>query len=176
MAGATASPTTASPPEPHRTRPQAGGTASASKARSRRLAATCMSWSQVCSNPRACAGPLWSAGLDLRRPRHAAGKVAAATRAAASRRAIVVFASEGRSIGGHGNVRRRAAARSARGRSLSRAVAVDELEAARDALARFITTYGGNRRRSTSRSWPKSLCRLRVRQADDLSAIPGAPG
>jgi hypothetical protein len=54
-------------------------------------------------------------------------------------------------------------------------VAVDELEAARDALERFVATYGGEPPPVDVEELAGSLCRLRVRQADDLSAIPGAP-
>jgi hypothetical protein len=57
----------------------------------------------------------------------------------------------------------------------SPAAAVDELEAARDALARFVATYGGEPPPVDVEELAESFCRLRVRRADDLSAIPGAP-
>ncbi len=58
----------------------------------------------------------------------------------------------------------------------SPAVAVDELEAARDALGRFTTIYGGTPPPVDVEELAESLCCLRVRRADDLSDIPGAPG
>jgi hypothetical protein len=57
----------------------------------------------------------------------------------------------------------------------SPAVAMDELEAARDALGRFTETYGGNPPPVDVEELAESLCCLRVRMADDLTAVAGAP-
>lgn len=52
---------------------------------------------------------------------------------------------------------------------------MDEAAAALQALARFTDTYGGNPPPVDVEELAESLCCLRVRLADDLSAIPGAP-
>lgn len=50
-----------------------------------------------------------------------------------------------------------------------------EVEAARAALARFSATYGGDVPPVDVEELAASLYRLRVRQADDLGAVPEAP-
>jgi hypothetical protein len=52
---------------------------------------------------------------------------------------------------------------------------MDELQAARDALGRFTATYGGEPPPVDVEELAESLCCLRVRLADDLAAVPGAP-
>ncbi|MDX6593596.1 MAG: hypothetical protein QOJ13_2792 [Gaiellales bacterium] len=52
---------------------------------------------------------------------------------------------------------------------------MDEVGAARDALRRFVLTYGAKPPPVDVDELAESLCRLRVRRADDLSALPGAP-
>jgi hypothetical protein len=52
---------------------------------------------------------------------------------------------------------------------------MDETAVALQALRRFTDTYGGNPPPVDVEELAESLCCLRVRLADDLSAIPGAP-
>ena len=52
---------------------------------------------------------------------------------------------------------------------------MDELDAARDALERFSATYGGSPPPVEVKELAESLCCLRVRVADDLTAVAGAP-
>src|SRR5207244_13077003 len=53
---------------------------------------------------------------------------------------------------------------------------MDEVAAAQAALDRFTRAYGLNAPPVDVDELAESLCCLRVRQADDLSAVPGAPG
>jgi hypothetical protein len=57
----------------------------------------------------------------------------------------------------------------------SRAARMDEQAAAAETLARFLATYGGTPPPVDVDELAESLCCLRVRLADDLSAVPGAP-
>ena len=52
---------------------------------------------------------------------------------------------------------------------------MDEVAAARDALGRFVSTYGGSPPPVDVVELAESLCRLRVHFADDLGAVAGAP-
>lgn len=52
---------------------------------------------------------------------------------------------------------------------------MDEVAAARQALERFVDTYAQDPPPVDVEELAASLCRLRVREADDLSAVPGAP-
>jgi hypothetical protein len=52
---------------------------------------------------------------------------------------------------------------------------MDEIVAAQDALGRFVRTYGTEPPPVDVDELAESLCCLRVRRADDLSALPGAP-
>jgi hypothetical protein len=52
---------------------------------------------------------------------------------------------------------------------------MDEHEVARDALTRFVDCYGSDPPPVDVEELAESLCCLRVRRADDLGQIPGAP-
>ncbi len=52
---------------------------------------------------------------------------------------------------------------------------MDELAVARDTLDRFHDTYGGSAPPVDIEELAESLCCLRVRRADDLNLVPGAP-